>query len=233
MQLLLFVCGACWSSFITTMAWRYLLTTSHSNGPYTRFSACDHCHHHLAPHYLLPIFGFFCQRGHCHYCQKPIPVVWTICELICGLTWSGWPWWTNVDLMILIISSSALLILSVQDWFEQSINVCFFIFLIPLHWLSICPPVKWDAIVISLVLASTYLLHSIGGGDVDFMIVITILCGSKISTLAIAISCCLALSYIVISRQRKIPFIPFLCVGLVSSLIIQKYVVLFNTTYLL
>ena len=49
-------------------------------------SYCDHCHHQLAWHDLIPLLSFIFLRGRCCYCRKKLSFYYPVIELITGLS---------------------------------------------------------------------------------------------------------------------------------------------------
>lgn len=220
MKILLFVWGACWSSFITTYGWRYLIQNHPGYRPAS--SICDYCHHKIHAVLLIPIVGFAVQRGKCKYCKVRINPLWTMFEIINGIIWIKMPLMCLTDYLGFGVINGCLLLLCVQDWFDQRVHCLLFCGLLPLYWLQITPYLNVFTFMWAAIFCLGYFSQSIGNGDIDFMIIITILCGPVISIRAIGIGCVLGLLYAALSSQRKLPFIPFLSLGLMVGLIWQS-----------
>lgn len=219
MVILFFVFGACWASFVCTMTWRQLFLTGHR----PRYSVCDACRQPIHIYDLLPIIGYCGQLGKCRHCKRPFNSYWTMAELVNGLAWATMPLWTPLDILLFFISDTFFLVICTQDWFQKEFSWPLLLGCIPLHWLTILPPLHWSTLIITVVLASGYLWPKLGNGDVDWMIMVTLCCGYSITMWGIIIGCLLALLYTIICRHRLLPFLPFLCCGLLISLIIQKH----------
>ena len=221
MKFLLFIWGACWSSFITTMSWRYL-TQCHPNYSSSR-SICDYCEQKIKILLLVPILGFLIQGGNCKICHNKINPIWTIFEFINGLIWMLIPLCNPTDYILFLIIDCCLLALCVQDWFDQRVSCLLFIGLVPLHWLAIVPSFNVITFIWVIILCFGYFVDSIGNGDIDFIVITTLLIGPTICMRAVAIACFLGLLYACLLKQRTLPFIPFLSWGLAISLILQEH----------
>lgn len=219
LKIFLFIFGTCWASFITTMTWRYLI----QNHPQYRpaCSICDQCHQQISSFNLIPIIGFLLQGGNCKLCHSRIDPLWTILEFVNGLVWCLMPLLSLKDYLAFLIIDCCLLALCVQDWFEQKVSFFLFAGLIPLYWLEVTPTFSFITLIWGLFWIFGYFSVAIGNGDIDFMLIITLLAGPIISTRAVAIACCLGLLYAYFKRRQTLPFIPFLACGLSISLILQ------------
>lgn len=218
MVILFFIWGTCWASFVSTMTWRKLFLKR----PRPRCSICDTCQQPIRTFDLLPIIGYCIQRGKCRHCGQPITRFWANIELVNGLAWTFMPLWTRWDCFLFFVSDSLMLILCTQDWFTKEFSLPLLLGGLPLHWLTISPPPSWLTIVITTILMIGYLWPGLGNGDVDWMIIMTLCCGYSIVMRGIIFGCLLALLYHGICRQRWLPFLPFLCSGLLISFIIQN-----------
>lgn len=53
--------------------------------PFERHPFCGHCNADLKPIDLAPIISWRLTRGKCRYCAGPIPAIYTVIEVACGL----------------------------------------------------------------------------------------------------------------------------------------------------
>lgn len=214
--ILIMITGSCWASFCCTMTWRYLLNTRHH--PRCRWSVCDHCGHRLNVWQLIPVLGYLCQRGHCQYCNTAIAYWWPLCELTTGILWAISAQSSIKVLTITVCVSSACLVISTQDYFDHCFQPV---------WLLVWPLILLnnhfprslliDGMQIAFLLAG-YLGKHIGHGDLDALIVLTIVLGSYFSTVIILAACLLTLTCPPLYRHEPVPFIPFLSLALISFL---------------
>lgn len=214
--LLLILLGSCWASFCCTMTWRYLL--DHKHYPHRRWSCCDHCGRRLTWWQLIPVWGFLLLRGHCKYCHTQIDYWWPLCELLMGILWGLAFTKPLPELFICGVVSSACLIISTQDHFDHRFQPIWLLLwpliLIFAHWprhllIDICQ--------VGL-LACGYYCSRIGHGDLDAMIMLTIVLGSFQSSLIILAACLLALADPPLYQHQPVPFIPFLSLAFLCYL---------------
>lgn len=53
--------------------------------PFERHPFCGHCNADLKPIDLFPIVSWCLTRGKCRYCAGPVPSVYTVIEVVCGI----------------------------------------------------------------------------------------------------------------------------------------------------
>lgn len=217
MQLILFFCGACWASFVTTGAWRCLL----HHEVQSVFSVCDGCKTKLQGWQLLPIIGYCLQAGKCIHCRQAINPFWTITELISGITWALLPLFLMTEWPLVILAQTVLLIISTEDWFSNSFHTLLLVGLLPLHFTTCGSSWHVSTICACLALSGGYFLKQIGAGDIDFLIIVTLACGFMTTTYAIFFACLLSTTNPALYRHQPCPFIPYLSVGLLAAVINQ------------
>ena len=219
--ILLMIIGSCWASFCCTMTWRYLLDTHHHSG--ARWSVCDHCGHRLNAWQLIPIFGFIIQQGHCRYCGTKIDYWWPLCEVIMGTLWSISANQSSITIFLTICVSSACLIISTQDHFDHRFQPAWLfswpLMLMNCHWPR---NLLLDFILIAILTAG-YFCRRIGHGDLDAMIMLTIVLGSYHSSIIILFAYLLILLYPPLYHRQPIAFIPFLSLALLSFLVFSTF----------
>lgn len=81
MQILFFIYGCCWGSFLMATATRY---RNHQSLLYPS-SHCDTCQTPLLPWQLVPVISYGVLRGRCSFCHSRIPSLTFIGELMMGL----------------------------------------------------------------------------------------------------------------------------------------------------
>lgn len=214
---LLMITGSCWASFCCTMTWRYLLDTKHHSG--YRWSVCDHCGHRLNAWQLIPVFGYLGQLGHCRYCNTVIDYWWPLCELTTGILWAISVQNSISVLAMTICVSSACLVISTQDYFDHCFQpiwlLAWSLMLVHNHWPR---NLLIDGVQIAILIAGYYSQH-IGHGDLDALIVLTIVLGSYQSTVIILAACLLTLICPALYRHQSVPFMPFLSLALLCFLV--------------
>ncbi len=119
-----FIFGLAVGSFLTVIVERYDAEESFIIGR----SKCNHCRKTLSWWELLPVLGYLLVRGKCIKCDKRIPIVYPLFELITGLSFVGIRLTQSSPVNYLLIAInllavSALLILCFYDWLHQSFPV--------------------------------------------------------------------------------------------------------------
>lgn len=72
--------GLCWGSFLTVVIWRI----DDVKSIITDKSRCTQCNKELKWYDLFPIVSYGILKGKCRYCQKNIPLLYPIVELLMG-----------------------------------------------------------------------------------------------------------------------------------------------------
>ncbi|MGH2569285.1 MAG: prepilin peptidase, partial [Bacteroidota bacterium] len=119
--LLFFILGLAVGSFVTVVVERLDTVESFWIGR----SHCNHCKKVLSWWELLPFISFLILKGRCIRCNRKIPILYPIFELITGLSFLGLriatPSPTNYWLLVLeLIVITVLLILCFYDWVNQA-----------------------------------------------------------------------------------------------------------------
>ncbi|MFA5127445.1 MAG: prepilin peptidase [Patescibacteria group bacterium] len=120
-----FVIGACIGSFINCLIWRRNNNMRITKGR----SQCVHCGRTLTWYENIPVLSFFCLRGQCRTCHKPIPKYYVIVEFFTGILyvlvfWLAVSHYQN-DWIVLtrdLFFLSVLMIIFVEDCIYQTIQ---------------------------------------------------------------------------------------------------------------
>ncbi|WP_295730886.1 A24 family peptidase [uncultured Limosilactobacillus sp.] len=220
MSIVLFLTGACWCSFLTTMTWRKLFFRSCS---FNQRSVCDHCKQIIRWYHLIPIIGYVIQKGKCKQCGKPINRFWITTEILSAFLWMEFPIFSISDAIIFILVDSCMLITCTEDWFTQKFNGAWLISIGFLHWLTIMEPFQILTIGYVVIWSVCYWYRKIGNGDVDFILLAILSCGATVANQMIFLACFFSLFHPKLFHKVAIPFLPFLWCGLFLSLIIKKH----------
>ena len=215
-----FIIGACLASFIITMTQRHLLQI----GPLTTRSLCDHCKHPLAWWQLVPLVGFTIQGGRCHWCRQRIDPWSSRCELICGTWLTLYSPSDLIEWLACLVVLSSLLTMATTDWYACWINPLTLIGLIPLPMIVLVPfsfTNLWAYLLVACLLLLVALFsHGIGQGDVEWLVLVLVLCGWRCYWQTVLIGCGLAFTSPKLWRHQRLPFLPYLSLGLLVSIII-------------
>ncbi|MGP1361564.1 MAG: prepilin peptidase [Candidatus Fimenecus sp.] len=237
----IFLFGLCIGSFSNVLIYRLPLNLGISKGN----SFCPNCKHKLSPADLVPLFSWIFLGGKCRYCKVKIPVRYPLVELLtavfyvlcyifiakCSL---------NLALLGLCAVCTALIVASFIDAKHQIIPDSMWItVLIGGVLVYIEDIIKngfvWKALLnriigfflvsaVMLVLAAAF--HGgLGGGDIKLMAAAGFLLGAGGSVFALLLGSVLGLFYLAAkgklnakNMKSKLPFGPFLSIGIVFSL---------------
>lgn len=211
-----FIFGACWSSFITTMTSRYLLSDTMT---YPSYSICDYCQHRLTVWQLIPILGWLEQRGQCHWCGHSLSGFGPLTEFLTGLTWVLLSPLTGLAEVGMLLFCTGCLMMVTTDWQAQWITPpCLVSFagllvLTPVlhHWLL-------DSFLALLWLSLTF-APGFGRGDGEWLAILTLVIGARPTCAVILLGCLLALSDRRLWHHQPVPLIPYLTGGLWLTLL--------------
>lgn len=188
-------------------------------------SKCDTCKHELNVIDLVPIFSFIFNKGKCRYCGAKIPLECLIVELFCGFMFAflGWHFSFSVELLMWLILSALLLALSLVDFktftvpdkilIAMAINRIIFAFILKssvLDMLIGAVSISMPLLIIVLIMEHFLQKEAMGGGDIKLLFVIGLYMTPIQMLLTIFLASFIALFYIFITKNQKIPFAPFI-----------------------
>lgn len=189
-------------------------------------SFCFNCDHTLSWYDLLPVISAIMTNFKCRYCHYHYGFRYPLLEFfgtfIGLLLFSDSSLWITFFLM---------LFLALEDCHDQSIHANI---LIPwILYLSITPwqrdiHASFIIVILTTVLFLVYVRHSLGAGDIPPIICLTLVSSSMSFAFTLICATVTAGIYIFVKHQRHIPFIPFLLIGWLLSIVIEKAI-----TYLL
>lgn len=155
LQLILFVLGLAFGSFLNVITLRYSPERGFYNkGHYTGRSYCPHCHKILSWYELIPLASYMIQFGKCRTCQARLTVQYPLVELSSGLIFLFVPtvlrglfltFPSNFSLLILvssviwIVAFLFLLAMFIIDWRHYIIpnSVSLTLFVVALIWIFV------------------------------------------------------------------------------------------------
>ena len=232
--LLLFCLGFAAGSFYQRVAMRIVNGKSWIKGR----SRCDICGHTLAPRDLIPVISFLLLKGGCRRRETKLSYRYLLIGLFLGFIYAlTYYRFQNIDLNVLCILNlfGLLLGLSLVD-FKSCIIPDGFIavaiinrFIDPLFWLDLryCLYRIFGAcFVAGMVYLLTWMMNKIskkenfGGGDIKLIFVIGLYTGFYYGVWVLLGSSLIGLIYIFCTKERRIPFGPFLSA---STMIILLY----------
>ncbi len=249
--LLLIVLGLCLGSFVNAFVWRLHAGRDWVR----ERSECTHCHHTLAPIDLVPVFSWLFLRGKCRYCHKRIddnPLVELLLPLLFVASYLHWPYVLQgsglITFVFWLIFLVGFLALAVYDlrWFLLPNKIVFPLIGLALTQLILLAVYDGDWRVLAgaalgtLVVSGTfYVLFQaskgtwIGGGDVKLGVVLGLLAGGALEGFLLlfvaSIAGMLATLPMILQgkahRKTKLPFGPFLIIGLIFVVLFGRQVI--------
>jgi len=210
------------------------------NGNHGR-SMCASCKKTLKWYDLVPVFSYLMLRGRCRDCQEKISKRYPVIELINAILWGLCAYYYQIEwkTAIACIFCSVLLVLSMIDWDTQEIPYRFQAIILGLGivslFLSESPTIGERLIGIVIVsvpmIIITLIFDGFGGGDIQLMATSGFLLGYKVNVMAMVIGTILAavIGSFLLKKKKdeakvKMPFGPFLSLGLVSAMFWGTYI---------
>ncbi len=218
-----FLLGSCLGSFLCVVAQRVPLQQDFI---FSR-SKCDSCQKVLRPWEMIPLFSCLLLKFRCQRCGGKIPAAFWLAELIYGgLFYFCWLQPTLKEKLIALLWLTTVFLLSLTDWFYFIVEPKI---LYPLHallWgmmLYFKQPFYWTTVGTVVLLAAVLLVtlkDSMGLGDWLLLgLWAPWLSPLEFSQLLFAASSCALVFfglYFLIQKKRlqRLPFVPFLSLGL-------------------
>ena len=200
-------------------------------------SHCPVCQHRLAFSDLIPLFSYLRLRGHCRYCQAPIPQRLFWVELATALLFAflWWHYGPGIQLGISAAYGCLFIVIFVID-LDRGLILNRLVYPAALITLALVPLRNELTIVNSLIgggiglalllLPAIVFRGGIGWGDINMAGLIGLATGSPIVFIAIIgaiISGGLIAGILLLLSLKKrgdtIPFGPFLCLGAMAGLL--------------
>lgn len=201
-------------------------------------SKCDHCQQTLKWFDLIPFLILIFNQNKCRYCQKNIAKYHSLFELLMGITFAIFfqQFSVQVNHLYLLILWAMGMTLSLTDYLyylvEPKIMYSFgsiaFLCFIKIHPFSYNIFLTTIFVAFLFLLLTTLMPHSIGGGDIKLLLIWSLFVTTKdmlwlllfasISGIIFAISTSILLN----KKITKLPFVPFLTIGLIAVTLFIK-----------
>lgn len=241
---LLFFFGSVWGSFFYTLAVRFIDGTMEASPQEALMgrSKCPHCGMTIKVLFLVPILGYIITRGRCASCLKRIHPAYPLAEIGYGLLmvlFAGHFGITSEAMAFYLIASLGITIsiidLKVMRIPDALLGIIFIISLYPLilamEWKS---PLGGMAVLgIIFVLILMVFPGSFGGGDLKYAMLIGLIVGFEQSFVVLEIAliagAITGVIYGTVSGKglkTKMPFGPFLTLGMITSMIYGQDIIL-------
>lgn len=236
---IIFYFGAIWGSFFYTLALRF----SNESAPFSLLferSKCPSCGNPIRWIFLVPLFGYFFSRRKCAYCGTLISPMYPLMEIAYGLVAVLMVYRFGISIMAFnyfLISSLALSV-AIADYNTMIIPpvLVYPIFVIALYpaynnFSDSAVEALGGMIILGLFFFTLLVIFpgSFGGGDIRFAAALGLASGLKLSIVlletALISGAAIGILYGLISKKGiriKIPFAPFLALGLLVALLFGR-----------
>ncbi len=189
-------------------------------------SRCDHCGKQLSFFETIPLLGWMILRGRCHGCGKAIDIRYPLTELFSGIV--TMLLWKKGDSMAflnwLLIMVMTLISLFDMETMEFSTELLLFLVLIGIM-ISFTNEVSLASRILGAISLSVPLFlmkklrELIGDGDIWIFAITGWAFGCDVLFRSVLISCITGLLFTLVTGKRKIPFCPFLTIGITATLL--------------
>jgi leader peptidase (prepilin peptidase)/N-methyltransferase len=188
-------------------------------------SHCTNCQTRLTFFKLIPLISILFLKFRCCYCQSKLSSIYFFSELTCGLLWlcvflkSAMPVYTLPFLLgafLLALTDIFYLIVEPKFFYPFAVLLCMSHFHLGLSFHFIAGFIA----LFGLLFLNYILPDSLGGGDSLIIILWSILLGSSKMILLLFIASGSGLLFLLIypvytrKKLKKLPFVPFLSIGL-------------------
>lgn len=95
--------------------------------PFERHPYCGHCNADLKPIDLFPIWSWLSTKGKCRYCAGPIPGIYTMIEVLCGVVFIAYFLQFGISEQFLLYTAYAVFVVMMaaihwqQGWISATI----------------------------------------------------------------------------------------------------------------
>lgn len=224
--IIVFIYGVTLGSFFNVIADRWLRDES-INGR----SRCENCGMILKPKNLVPIFSFLIQKGKCSNCGIKLSKNYVIAEILTGFSFLlvYMVYGISIDTLIGLIFMSYLIISAITDAKEG--YVLDRVVIIPTVIVVILTLVfkyQYDAlywniipsIVIFILMVIAVKLEKLGSGDVLIISSVFVVHGMLLGAVVMLITSFSTLIFMLVSKKKRVPFIPFWLIGNILTYIV-------------
>ncbi len=242
--MLSFLTGTLCGSFFYTLALRYADGQMRQNPIKALFSRsqCPSCHTNINPILLVPILGYILQKGKCRSCGIRIPFIYPAMEILYGLMAALFTWklGASVYAMNLYLLSGIALCITIIDikslTIPDSLVITFVIlsaYPILINYNIIDNIFGLLALFAFFIVILLIFPGAFGGGDLKLGSAIGLLSGLEMSIVVLEVSlvsgAIIGIIYALKTGKNlktKIPFAPFMTLGLVISLLYGRDILL-------
>lgn len=233
-DILSFVFGTVFGSFMNCMAWRIVAGENVTRGR----SHCPKCGHVLSAPDLVPLFSWLFLRGRCRYCKSPIPFRYFLIELLTGIAFlmAAVRFGFSFETIRAMILACTLVGLSLVDYDSQIIPNSFILFGI-LVWILSLPLVSetilrdlltglaggfgigGGMLLISAIFDKITGKESLGGGDIKLFFMTGLYLGPAAGLFNLILACIIGLIFAAVLKRQKFPFGPAISIASYISIL--------------
>jgi len=241
-SVIVFIFGICIGSFLNVLIYRIPIGMDFKKGS----SICPTCKHELKWYDLFPLFSWLFLRGKCRYCKTKISAIYPIVESVTGIMFVlSFVFGTGCHFRLALLGyfavCSALIVTFCIDrkhmFIPDSMWITILVGGIVIYIDSLIKN-GWDkSELISRIIGALsisvlfYLIDylkpdSIGGGDMKLMFGAGFALGLKKSVFALLVAGVVGTVFLIITNsmkkenmKKKIPFGPYLTIGIFTALI--------------
>jgi len=197
-------------------------------------SHCEGCNHYLKWYELIPILSYVIQRGKCRVCHMKLSIWYPFVEFITGSLYlfSFLYFGLSYEFLISIVICSLLVIICISDFnyliildeplIIGSVLVLFIHYLkggFSLFISNLLGGVLLFLFMLFIKILGDFVFkrESLGGGDIKLSFFIGVVLGYKLALPNLVLACFLTLPfatyYLIKTREKEIPFGPFLIIS--------------------
>lgn len=208
-DVLIFFSGSTIVSFLTVLGHDYrneqVLTF--------RRSHCDLCKRELSWYEVIPIISYLGKFGKCKCCKYKLPWGYLLSE-IAGGSFLAATIYLHKDFFFILPIFIMLILFSVMDIYYGFIYPEFYLLLLPSLLLHLTELHFIEASLVYIILfIPNFFKTSMGLGDMEVLVLLTILFGMNKILYIQLIACTLVLLHYLFRKKRSYKFIPYLSVA--------------------
>lgn len=233
--LLLFLMGSSIFSFVNVLIYRVPRHQDIISG----HRRCAICGHELSFIDILPVAGWFLQRGRCRYCQSRMSFRYPLVEIIggCLALVHVWKWGISWQTLCTYAFLAVLTAIAFVDMDTKKIPNCF---IVALGFLSVWSLLLFAevglvqrgigmlCVSLPMFLITMIVPGGFGGGDIKLMAVSGLFLGYELNIMSFVAAILVAGVYCIgmlamgkIERKSRFALGPFLCLGIAGVVVLR------------
>lgn len=227
--LFVFIIGLVMGSFLNVAAIRSLNNENIVYPP----SHCTNCGHRLGFLDLFPVLSYVFLKGRCRYCHKKISPIYPFGELLTAAAYTVifYKFTFTLNTLLQIVFISIMIICCISDILKGQISKniinigCIIILILRIIVYDDMFKYIADGIIVFAVMFIIYKLtkDKIGFADVKLIAVSAVSLGLLNTFCSVFYASCIGVILNIKRRKRKIPFIPYLTIGIIITYIVNVF----------